>query len=328
MALTQTITATATSDSYRSIHKPITPQKSARRSLYQQLKLGVEILYRCTYDNTPTFVGPNATFGICGALAGSRLIADNESTFLDVMKQMPWVILFNWTNLLIFDLANQRNEDSAKEDQLNKPWRPIPMGLMTTNQMRQLLLVSIPLVLAFNHYVLDVGVESALILILTWLYNDLRGGDENFVSRNAIIAAAFGVYNIGSMKVAASFGTSATITNEGYMWAYIVSGVIMCTMHVQDLQDQAGDRVRGRNSAPIILGDMASRWTVSLAIPPWIVACTSFWHLTWLNCIPATALGMYVAWRCLYLRNQKMDRRTWQLWCLWQVVLYTMPLVQ
>lgn len=88
-----------------------------------------------------------------------------------------------------------------------------------------IVLCLIPLVVALNHFLLGVGVESLVIMALTWMYNDLRGGDEGYVVRNAIIAAAFGVYNTGSVKVA--LGTAAVrdsglfggLSTECVIWA-------------------------------------------------------------------------------------------------------------
>lgn len=293
-------------------------------SLIHRLKKALYNLWLLTKDDNPTFVIPNAVFGICGALARPRLIAHNGDLIL-VIRTLPWVLLFNWSNLLIFDLANQRLPESGKEDALNKPWRPVPSGHMTSSQVRQSTLLAIPLVLAFNHYVLDVGTETALIHILTWMYNDLKGGDEGWIIRNVIIAFAFGFYNIGSLKVAATHSTG--ITSEGYLWVIVISGVILTTMQIQDLKDQAGDRARGRKTAPLVLGDLPARWTIAIPIPLWTAYCTYFWCLGWLAIVPAT-LGVYIAWRCVCMSGKKADRRTWELWCLWTAVLYMMPLVR
>jgi 4-hydroxybenzoate polyprenyltransferase len=109
---------------------------------------------------------------------------------------------FNWANLVIFDLANQRQ--ASEKDKMNKPWRPIPSGRMTETRMRLWLLAALPLVLGYSHFYLNAGTESCVLAILTWIYNDLRGGDENWLLWNLIIAVAFGIYNLGSMRIAAS----------------------------------------------------------------------------------------------------------------------------
>ncbi|KAF2995647.1 hypothetical protein E8E13_000647 [Curvularia kusanoi] len=106
-----------------------------------------------------------------------------SSTRLEIFARIPLVVLFNWSNLLVFDIANQKDPQSVKEDALNKPWRVIPSGRLTPDDLRQAMLIVIPAVLAFNHIMLSTGTESALIIILTWLYNDLGGG-EKWITRN------------------------------------------------------------------------------------------------------------------------------------------------
>ena len=296
-------------------------------SFPERFKKSLYSLWLFTKDDTPTFVIPNTVFGVCGALAGSRLITHN-GTFTSVLLHLPYILLFNWSNLLVFDLANQRLPESAQEDTLNKPWRPVPSGRMTSTQVRKWMLLAIPLVLAFNHFAMHVGTETALLYTLTWLYNDLKGGDEGWFLRNAIIAAAFGLYNLGSLKIAAATGAASNVTVAGYAWIAIISGVILTTMHVQDLKDVAGDKARGRKTAPLVMGDLPARWTLAIPVPVWTAYCACFWSLGWLIAAPAAVLGGYVAWRCLCVKGKKADRKTWQLWCLWTALLYMMPLVR
>ena len=115
-----------------------------------------------TESDFATFVLPNTTFGICSALAGHPLVYA-DITALSVLAKIPAVILFNWSNLLVFDLANQRLWEAVEEDKINKPWRPIPSGEMPRSEVRQAMQLVIPLVLAFNHYFLNVGAETACI---------------------------------------------------------------------------------------------------------------------------------------------------------------------
>lgn len=123
-----------------------------------------------------TFVGPDSAFGIFGALAGPLLL-DNADKPLNVLARVPLVVLFNWSNLLIFDLANQRLPESVEEDRFNKPHRPLPLGRMTPLSARRLLLASLPVVFVIN-YLVGPWVETSILFTLTWMYNDLGGGDE------------------------------------------------------------------------------------------------------------------------------------------------------
>ncbi|RYO96189.1 hypothetical protein DL765_011670 [Monosporascus sp. GIB2] len=238
-------------------------------------------------------------FGICGAASGSWLISvhSRPPSALEIVKRLGLVVLFNWSNLVIFDLANQRLPESAREDALNKSWRPVPRGLITSDQIRRAMIYLVPAL----------------------LYDDLRSSDDCFVERNAIIATAFAVYNDGSLKVAVgpnatSAGLFTGLTTTGATWVAIVSLVIFTTMHVQDLQDQEGDRARGRRSAPLVLGDWVARWTVAVPMIIWPVFCAWFWKTGLLVGAPQGLLGIVILYRCLKCSGLKADKLTWRLW--------------
>ena len=187
-------------------------------------------------------------FGIAAALSGPRLTNNASPDFLEVLGRLPSVVLWNWLNLLIFDLANQRHPESVLEDTVNKPWRPLPSGRISIAQTRRLLLFALPVVLGINDY-LGAWEETVLLFTLTWMYNDLGGGDDGFAVRNLVIAAAFSQYNKGALRVAARMGFSVPPT--AWWWLCITSGVIGTTMQIQDLKDQDGDRARNRHTAPL-----------------------------------------------------------------------------
>ncbi|TGO08750.1 hypothetical protein BTUL_0193g00020 [Botrytis tulipae] len=287
----------------------------------------VRYFWRFTSSDVVTFVVPNTVFGICCALAGPPLVSGDHISVREVLWRIPAVVLFNWSNLLIFVLANQRLWESVTEDQLNKPWRPIPQGLVTRTEVRLALQLLIPAILAINHCFLYVGAETACILTGTWVYNDLKASDDGWIQRNFIAALAFWVYNRSSLKVAIGGGGSsdAVITPVGQLWVLVISGVIMTTMHVQDLKDILGDKSRGRETAPILLGERITRWTLAIPIFLWSPICALFWG-EWIASIPAILIGFYVSYRCILRSGKDEDKWTWQVWCCWTALLSLMPL--
>ncbi|EFQ35838.1 hypothetical protein CGRA01v4_00203 [Colletotrichum graminicola] len=281
------------------------------------------LIWDFTESNFFTFVVPNTAFGLLGGLTGLPLTS-GHATALSVLQRLPLIVAFNWYSVLIFDLANQRGPESVAEDYANKPWRPIPAGKVTPEQTRKAMLVAIPAVLAMN-YALNVWKEGVFILILTWLYNDLRGGDE--LLRDPIISVAYGLFNTASLKIAISGDAEAVITNEGYAWAFIISAVILTTMQVQDLKDQAGDSGRGRATVPLFFGDKASRVSLSVLVPLWSCVCVYVWRIrSWAVLLPMLS-GALVVVGVLRTRTPKTDSRAWKLWCLWTICLYSLPLV-
>ncbi|KAL4748734.1 hypothetical protein BDW72DRAFT_214562 [Aspergillus terricola var. indicus] len=281
------------------------------------------VIWAFTESDFPTFALPNSGFGLLAALVAPSLTNCFETPRVGplLFRAAPRILLFNWGNLLIFDIANQRLPESVVEDQANKPWRPIPRGIITPTQARQLLLATVPVVWAVSS-ALGVGGESALILLLTWMYNDLRGGDE--LTRDFIIAFAYDLYLASSLRIGLSATTSCqdfAFSTIGYQWRAIIGGVILTTMQIQDLRDLVGDRRRGRKTWPLVLGDMC-RWWIAGCVMVWTVSCILFWGPPSGMAAAAVLLGAWVG-VCVVLRTG--DVRAWRWWCLWQLALYSMP---
>lgn len=281
-------------------------------------------LWLFTNSDFCTFVLPNTVFGMSTAVSEHFLAGAIQHRYIyHTLRRLPLVLLFNWSNLLIFDLANQRLPDAIEEDKINKPYRPLPSGKITQRQTRHLMIIAMPLVLLMNS-VLGVWKETALLFSLTWIYNDLRGGEDSWLIRNLIIAFAFFLYNLGSLKVASGASDQAEDVHDvaTYGWTALISAVILTTMQVQDLKDQQGDRVRGRQTAPLVLGEATARWTIAVPIIFWSIFFSVLWG-SWLLPMP---FGLYIAYRILWIREKGADRRSWKLWCMWTVLIYLLPL--
>jgi hypothetical protein len=104
-----------------------------------------------------------------------------------ILSRTPFIILWNWLNLLVFNIANQRLPDSIIEDKINKPWRPMPSCRLSADEARQLLLLVLPCSLTLISYIgaLD---DALLMVTLTWMYNDLGGADvsSSYIYENAL----------------------------------------------------------------------------------------------------------------------------------------------
>ncbi|KAL8932276.1 MAG: hypothetical protein Q9216_006903, partial [Gyalolechia sp. 2 TL-2023] len=238
-------------------------------------------------------------------------MAGNPRDMSAVLQRMPLVVFFNWSNVLIFDLANQRLPESIKEDRLNKAWRPLPAGKISQRQTRHLMVIAMPIVILLN-CILGVWKETALLFTLTWMYNDLGGGDDSWLVRNILIASAFFLYNLGSLKVAigaSDASISDPVSSAAYGWTATISAVIVSTMQVQDLKDQAGDLARGRETAPLVLGESTARQTIAIPVLFWSFACAAIWGL-W---TPPLVVGSYVAYRVTWRRGVDNDGRSWKL---------------
>lgn len=300
---------------------PQPPNKPVLTSDPRSWITGVPFLvWQFTENDFPTFIIPNSAFGIFGALAGSRLLEGPAPTVEEILWRIPVVIAYNWYMTFIFDLANQRGVESVQEDAINKPWRPIPSGYATMEHARIMILTLIPLAMAANYF-LGVFHEGIWILVLVWMYNDLRGGDH--ILRDPLIAAGSFGFNGGSLKLAG--GPHRALSREGHTWVAMIALVILTTGYIQDLKDQVGDKLRNRKSVPILMGDGLCRAVIAAFILSWSFVCAAFFQLKpWAFGLPV-ALGAGIGLSGLLRRNREADYATWRAWCFWLIVLFTLP---
>ncbi|KAE9363384.1 hypothetical protein N431DRAFT_356941 [Stipitochalara longipes BDJ] len=277
-----------------------------------------------TLNDLKSIVLPETAFGLFSALSGSQLTTNTSPNLLDVLARLPKVLLWNWLNLLIFDLANQRLPDSIREDLVNKPWRPIPTKRITPEGTRDLLLWTIPCVLLGMLHLGGMQ-ETIAMLVLTWMYNDLGGADNHYLTRNAINALGFMCYSSGSTIVATGYGEWE---HNGRMqtWLTIVGGIIFSTLQMQDMADMEGDALRGRKTLPLVWGQGVARWSIAIPVIFWSFLCPHYWEVGPTTYLLPVSVGMLLAVRVLYLRSVDADRRTWKLWCVWTSILYVLPL--
>ena len=284
----------------------------------------LKTLYLFTASDFATFAVPTVLFGLFGSLSGHVLSTNQDPTLISTLLRIPHSLLLIWTNLLIFNISNQRTPSAVEEDALNKPHRPIPSGRITIEQARQVNLALVPVVLTLS-WLSGVWHETLILLAMQWMYNDLRGCDESILLRNALIAVGYGLYSTIALSI--MIGSSHVLTLGGYQWIGIITLVMFTTQHICDIKDAPGDRLRGRRSAPIVLGDGVCRWSVSLPIMACSILCPAFFSLGVLSYVFTLSFGALVAGRTLFLRDLKSDKLTWKLWALWTCSLFVLPLV-
>lgn len=102
-----------------------------------------------------------------------------------------------WLYLLQFCAANQMF--SAAEDGINKPYRPIPAGLISVEHTRILRWILVPICLGLSWYydVLYPGLSLAVAFVV---YNEL-GLDSFFYTKNFLNAVGIVSWNVGAAKI-------------------------------------------------------------------------------------------------------------------------------
>ncbi|TFK62620.1 hypothetical protein BDN72DRAFT_382982 [Pluteus cervinus] len=208
-------------------------------------------------------------------------------------------VLWIWVHLLHFCIANQYY--STNEDALNKPWRPLPSGLLTTADAFTIRwsLVPICLFMSILHRTL---VPSLVLLAATWLYNDCFWNKHGVV-KNFLNVVGYLAFECGAaVCLSRNMGLTPSSTN-----ALITSGlIILTTVHAGDFPDIGGDLKEGRNTLPILFPTL-TRHILCATITLWTgYACimTTTWSL-------APVLGLAVLGTAVAeaFRNKDSDRR-------------------
>lgn len=283
-------------------------------------------LWLFTYSDLKTIVGPKTTFGLCSSLSAEIFGVSPKSTRL-ILARTPLILLWTWINLLPFAIDNQRQPLAIDEDGINKPWRPMPSGRVSPQQAKRWMLGLYPAAIVFSFCF--GGLRQCVVLILLGLwYNDLSGADKNPMIRNFINACGFLCYTSGAMEVA--YGDVLHLTWDSLLlrWLGFIGAVVASSVHIQDMYDQAGDRIRGRKTLPLVIGHWPSRLSIAAAVLFWSYFGLRFWNIGWPAYVPLVGLGGAVSIRTMTRRTVSDDKTTFKLWNLWLVVLYSIPLVK
>lgn len=300
-------------------------------STVSQLKEGIYTLYLFTASDLTAVLVPQTFFAVFTVASGQFASRSSEVLPSAILSRLPHAVIWIWLQLLVLDLSNQRQPGSITEDLLNKPWRPIPAKRVTAESTRQLLVISIVGTFAASMY-LSRGVTETLVLFaLNWAYNDLGLCNGHWAVRN--LMNGLGITSIGLGAIRVICGPCCELDEDSLCrWSLLCASMITTTIHAQDLYDQEGDRARGRQTAPLVLGDAAARWSVAISVSAWSVTMPLFTGMGssehWLSYLVLMVPGAVVATRVLTLRGVREDRATFKTWVLWTMCLYALPLTQ
>jgi 4-hydroxybenzoate polyprenyltransferase len=281
-------------------------------------------LWLFTVSDHKPLVYPMTMTGLLNVLAGPTL---NEYAFKSpvltiLAARLPSVIFWVWFNFLVFCVGNQRRQDSVEEDALNKPWRPIPSKRLTQTQADRLFYSLHVAVIALGIYLGTTPFTLALLL-LGWMYNDWEGGSHP-IARNTINACAIVCFALGATDVACR-DRPFILNQKGQQWQWIIAAVVCTTLQIQDFHDLEGDRYRGRSTIPILIGDVAARWTVVTPMLIWSWFVPSFWNMTMVGYAAPLGIGGLISWRSLMHKGVESDRVTYKMWGLWLACLLALP---
>ncbi|KAL4811686.1 hypothetical protein BDW67DRAFT_189445 [Aspergillus spinulosporus] len=307
------------------------------RLAFQHLVYHIHTLYLFIFSDLKTIILPSTLFGIVNSLLspayGLDLGPNQTPSLTDALTRTPTVLLWIVLNFIPFAISNQNSLPAIAEDLVNKPWRPIPQRRITGSQAFVLMLAFHSLSQLYGLFAPNGAGEhqSLLLLVLGTWYNNLGGADSNPVTRNLINALGYICFTSGSLEVAIQRRLVFSLSDTSCLsrWFLIITGIIFSTVHLQDMSYQVGDARRGRRTVPLVFGDGAARWTISIPMVVWGFVCPAFWGARWYSPAFLMSLGLAcaISSRVLVIRSVKGDRATFRLWNGWIALVFLMPLL-
>lgn len=207
-----------------------------------KIKFEIEIFWRFIKNDILATVVP----GLMVTLSAFYYKGDSlESLLIILLKSLLYFVLYEYT----FVVSNQLG--SVDEDLVNKPFRPLPSGLITKERALYRYIFSL---ICFIFWAWLLGVELwALLWVGTTLFHNLIG-HRNWFTKNTI-SMTLGILSI----IGAGWAIVIPIEDKVKLWAITISFVMGLCAIIQDFRDVEGDRLSKRKTLNIALGDYNAR---------------------------------------------------------------------
>ncbi|KAL8931746.1 MAG: hypothetical protein Q9216_007088, partial [Gyalolechia sp. 2 TL-2023] len=282
-----------------------------------------------------TVIAPTAIFAFCcglAQLAGKRDF-DLSDSAIKLLKRMPVVLVWTWTNLLMKSITNQRLSGSILDNTINKPWRPFLSKRCTADESRRLLFWVIGLAFALSWQLGAVG-ESLTLAVSTWMYNDLGGANQGSWIRNFLNAAGLASLYYGATAIAIDRAAGAGVTRSVWIHLAVFAAVQLSTVRTQDRPDRHGDAARrggGKTMPLVVYGEGSTRWVTAAAIVAWSFLWPAVWKVGPFGLVPPVVFGIFWAVRIVEGRSAAADRLSWTLggwWVVGLLLLVALPVLR
>lgn len=181
----------------------------------------------------------------------SWFFCDNELRHLPshLVNSLIYAILY----ILTFCMLNQVN--SVEEDSINKPYRPLPSGLLTKRQTWNRIIIYSALFLIYAA-ALHIFWISVAWQAVTYFLN-LLGGSNHWVTKN-LVGMTVGTFLLLAAQWEIASPGEGVNGNVILYWGFI-SLWAGFALPIQDFRDIDGDRQMGRKTLPLAVGDNKGR---------------------------------------------------------------------
>ncbi|KZT00514.1 uncharacterized protein LAESUDRAFT_665990 [Laetiporus sulphureus 93-53] len=229
-------------------------------------------------------------------------------------------IMWTWIHLLQFDVSNQSL--NIQEDEINKPWRPLPAKRVSMRAARVVhwLLVPCCFTLSWSHGT-DVLLASVALVFMSLLYNELHLHGR-WLARNLLNAAGTAAFEVGATLVAA--GGIHRLDCTAFMSVCLSAAIIASTIHAQDFKDIRGDQLVNRITIPLLFPSVA-RWTMLPSLTIWTMVLIQVWRITWSIGIRLLIGAIALGYRFLAFKTIRNDQASYVWYNVWLSLAHILP---
>ncbi|ORZ36776.1 hypothetical protein BCR44DRAFT_1431754 [Catenaria anguillulae PL171] len=256
----------------------------ARAALHAQADLAwlAKVLWLFTKTDIHNLVLPGCTMNL---VIHSLYASASQLAWYHIGMSMVKSFIWGYLGLLVIDVTNQLM--GMDEDKLNKPFRPLPAGLITVRGAMRLAVLS---TFAFVYVANKMGVIwCALSFVAATSTYNFTGTDRNWLGKNLCNAWGYGCYFaaggwIAWWDIAKSVGLENVVVLDDVALTVrclvaLHAVTILATITIQDLRDVDGDLQSRRLTQNLDMGEWISRVQIAVCMAA------------------ATALGATRAWK-------------------------------
>ncbi|KAJ6011580.1 hypothetical protein N7451_002992 [Penicillium sp. IBT 35674x] len=250
-------------------------EAKSRLDLAKYLKQEIHLSYHYMRSNVDTAFLPFFIFPMASLLHREanlfetlRSLACNKACKIfetpGMLSSLIDAIIYGFLYAYTVDLANSAEGDSL-EDAINKPDRPLVSGKtsIAATKARYYVLTGIWVIYS---YILNVHIWTLLwitIVISSYMLHTAKFGPTKDLSMGlGVVAQLMACWELGGSNI-----------EFGWAWAKIIATWVLFTAPIQDFRDVPGDKACGRQTTPMLLGDLPARIYTSCNLVFFGVSC-------------------------------------------------------
>lgn len=228
-------------------------EKSVQGSSRWSLRRELAITVRLNADNVWVASLPPLFFTLTSAL---RFDLGAVDLTLALVEGLVWSLLF----IYVFDTANQA--EGSAEDHANKPYRPIPSGLVTPSGMWRRCLVASVFFVVLSLFLSPITCAAAVLWVATVQITHRFLQPKHYRYWKPVTTW------VGAIaQLSGAWAIAHPLDSTGWYWTLVIATMFVIPLPIEDVRDMAGDELAGRVTLPLRFGATpVRRWFVAMMI--------------------------------------------------------------